>query len=176
MTSCVEPLSTFLKVVMTQCSKTLKRIQKLPVFGHFRKSQRVKFATKYSKSTTRLYWIWFSCNFYWKSLFFTVFSGIIHDPFVSVWYYHMPFFSNVETQVWQYKGYQQQGRAQLMECCWFSLMWSEEAQSVLAILRGVHLLKGISARGQNWGWWTVADSGWSESTGPVSNIKCGLMF
>ena len=26
------------------------------------------------------------------------FSGIIQNPFVSVWYYHMPYFRNVETQ------------------------------------------------------------------------------
>ena len=29
----------------------------------------------------------------------TVFSGIIQNPVISVWQYHMPFFSNVETQV-----------------------------------------------------------------------------
>ena len=34
-----------------------------------------------------------------KNTVFTVFSGIIQNPIVSVWYYHMPFFSNVETQV-----------------------------------------------------------------------------
>ena len=34
---------------------------------------------------------------------FTVFSGIIHNPIISVWYYHMPFFSNVETQVMSYQ-------------------------------------------------------------------------
>ena len=30
---------------------------------------------------------------------FTEFFGIIRNPVASVWYYHMPFFSNVETQV-----------------------------------------------------------------------------
>ena len=30
---------------------------------------------------------------------FTVFSGIIQNPAVSVWYYHLPFLSNVEIQV-----------------------------------------------------------------------------
>ena len=34
-----------------------------------------------------------------KNTVFTVFSCIIQNPIVSVWYYHMPFFSNVETQV-----------------------------------------------------------------------------
>ena len=34
-----------------------------------------------------------------KHTVFTVFSGTIKNPIVSVWYYHMPFFSNVETQV-----------------------------------------------------------------------------
>ena len=29
----------------------------------------------------------------------TVFSGIIKNSVVSVWYYHMPFFSDVETHV-----------------------------------------------------------------------------
>ena len=35
-----------------------------------------------------------------KNTVFTVFSCIIQNPVVSVWYYHMPFFSNVEAQVW----------------------------------------------------------------------------
>ena len=30
---------------------------------------------------------------------FTVFFGISLNPVVSVWYYHLPFFNNVETQV-----------------------------------------------------------------------------
>ena len=34
-----------------------------------------------------------------KNTFFTVFSCIIQNPIVSVWYYRLPFFSNVETQV-----------------------------------------------------------------------------
>ena len=34
-----------------------------------------------------------------KNTVVTVFSCIIQNPIVSVWYYHMPFFSNVETQV-----------------------------------------------------------------------------
>ena len=73
-----EPLSTTLKVVMA-----LKRIQKEPVFGHFRKSQRVK-------SSFHAIFIEKHC--------FTVFSGIIQNPIVSVCYYCMPFFINVETQ------------------------------------------------------------------------------
>ena len=47
----------------------LKRIQKLPVFSHFRKSQQVKFATKYLKSMTRQNLIRFSCYFHFHSIF-----------------------------------------------------------------------------------------------------------
>ena len=38
-----------------------------------------------------------------KNTVFTVFTGIIQNPIVLVWYYHMPFFSNVETQVPNHK-------------------------------------------------------------------------
>ena len=34
-----------------------------------------------------------------KNTVFTLFSGIIQNLIVSVWYHHIPFFSNVETQV-----------------------------------------------------------------------------
>ena len=37
-------------------------------------------------------------SFSLKNTVFTGFSGIVQNPVVSVWYYHMPFFSNVETQ------------------------------------------------------------------------------
>ena len=61
----------------------LKRIQKLPVFSHFRKSQQVKFATKYLKSTARQNLIRFSCYFHWKTPFlqyFLVYSKIKNPP------------------------------------------------------------------------------------------------
>ena len=32
-------------------------------------------------------------------LFFTIFSGIILNPILSVWYYHLPFLSKIKTQV-----------------------------------------------------------------------------
>ena len=53
--------------------KTLKRFQKKPVFGHFWKSQWVKLAKYYLKSTTRQYWIRISFYFHWKTLFLTYF-------------------------------------------------------------------------------------------------------
>ena len=74
--------------------KTLKRFQKKPVFGHFWKSQWVKLAKYYLKSTTRQYWIWISFYFYWKTLFLTYFlvyckfllyqAGTIVYPFIVV--------------------------------------------------------------------------------------------
>ena len=59
MRSLGEQLITTLKVVMGLCYKTLKQIQKLPVFCRVKKFQRAHFSTKYLKSTTRQYWIWF---------------------------------------------------------------------------------------------------------------------
>ena len=53
--------------------KPLKLLQKKHVFGHFRKSQRVKLARYYLKSTTRQYWIRISFYFHWKTLFLTYF-------------------------------------------------------------------------------------------------------
>ena len=74
--------------------KTLKRFQKKPVFGHFWKSQWVKLAKYYLKSTTRQYWIRISFYFHWKTLFLTYFlvyckfllyqSGTIVCPFLVV--------------------------------------------------------------------------------------------
>ena len=72
--------------------------QKYPILGHFKTSQRVKFATKYLKSTTRQYQIRFSCYFHWKTYFYCI-SSIIKNPVVTVWYYHFSFLSNIETQV-----------------------------------------------------------------------------
>ena len=37
--------------------------------------------------------------FCWKTLFFTMFSGIMLNPIVLFWYLHTPFLSNIETQV-----------------------------------------------------------------------------
>ena len=37
------------------------------------KLTRIKFATNYLKSTTRTYWIRFSCQFYWKTMFLPYF-------------------------------------------------------------------------------------------------------
>ena len=68
------------------------------MFGHFRKSQRVKFDTEYLKSTTRQHWIRFSCYFL-ENMVLTVFFGIFQNPFVSSWYYYLPLLSNIETQV-----------------------------------------------------------------------------
>ena len=96
--NCGEPLLTTLKVVTVQCHKILKQIQKEHVFGHFTKSQRVKFDTNYLKSTTRQHWIRFSCNFL-EDMVLKVFFGIFQNPVVSVWYYYLPFLSNIETQV-----------------------------------------------------------------------------
>ena len=72
--------------------KTLKRIQKKAVFGHFWKTQWVKLAKYDLKSTTRQYWIWISFYFYWKTLFLTYFlvyckfllyqAGTIVYPFI----------------------------------------------------------------------------------------------
>ena len=85
MCSCGEPLSTTVKVVMA-----------LMIWN-------AKTDPNYLKSTTRQYWTRFSGYFHWKTLFYGVF-GIILNLFVSVWYYHFPFFSSVETQVITYGG------------------------------------------------------------------------
>ena len=79
-----EPQSTTVKVVTALFSKTLKRIQKKPVFGHFWKTQWVKLAKYYLKSTTRPYWIWISFYFYWKTLFLTYF--LVYCKFLSYQY------------------------------------------------------------------------------------------
>ena len=50
-----------------------------------------------------IFFMLFSCNFFMlfslKITVFTVLSGRIQNPVASVWYHHMPLFSNVETQV-----------------------------------------------------------------------------
>ena len=36
------------------------------------------------------------CYFHLKKIVFTVFSSIVESPVVTVWYYHLPFLSNIE--------------------------------------------------------------------------------
>ena len=64
--------------------------------GHFRKIQRVKFATNYLKFTTRQYWIRFYCYFHWKTLFLHIFW---YNPKFFCFSLVLSFalFSNVET-------------------------------------------------------------------------------
>ena len=49
----------------------------------------------YNQTTLNLSFMHFS----FENFIFTIFSGIIKNPVVSVWYYHLPFLSNIETQV-----------------------------------------------------------------------------
>ena len=55
------------------CYKTVKRIQKLHLFSHFRKSQWVNLGTNYLKFTTRQNWIRYLYYFHWKTLFYGIF-------------------------------------------------------------------------------------------------------
>ena len=64
---------------------------------------------------------------------FTVYSGIIQNPVVSLWYYHMPFFRNFEIQV----------RLQVLksvECRMFYVVCRQGPFSILENVRGSGLI------------------------------------
>ena len=72
MLSCGEPVLIALKVVTLQCQNA-KTDPKKAFFGHFKKSQRVKFAKRFLEPTTGQHWNRLLCYFNWKTLFLPYF-------------------------------------------------------------------------------------------------------
>ena len=94
-----EPLSTTIKVVTALMLQYAKRIQKLHVFGPFRKSQLVNYVQITSNSQQENFESIIQTICIVKHCFYSVFFAIFSNHIVSVWYCDLPFLSNVETQV-----------------------------------------------------------------------------
>ena len=68
-----DPDSTRVKVITSLMLSSGKTEPKKTILDNFWKSQEVKFATKYLKSTTRQYLTRFFCYFHWNALFYSIF-------------------------------------------------------------------------------------------------------